>query len=81
MIRMEFMTPDPGARSGMAHMDATQIYQVAKVWMSRHGSRAGALAVDMAKQCLTMEDDRGAASWIAIALAIDDLPVDRGAAE
>ena len=62
-------------------MESPQVYQVAKAWISRHGSRAGALAVDMAKQCLTMEDDRGAANWIAIALAIDDLPVGRDVAE
>ena len=62
-------------------MESAQVYQVAKAWISRHGSRAGVLAVDMARRCLTMDDDRGAASWIAIALAIEDLPIDRDVAE
>ena len=57
----------------MALIDEAATFQVARHWIAQHGSQAEMLAIKKAKRCLARDDAQGAVSWIAVALAIEDL--------
>ena len=56
-------------------MGSVYVHQVAKAWITQHGSDAEALALSNAMRCLDQGDYKGSIAWILIALAIEDLSV------